>query len=91
MSTDTTTAPPVKTWVFTIEEALHASKVSRTRLYKEINAGRLRVIKNGRRTLISEWALRAWLEALERDARIGAPGVNAAAAASVAKRLGASA
>jgi excisionase family DNA binding protein len=74
--------------VFTVDEACHLARVSRNRLYNEMNAGRLKFIKNGRRTLISSWALRAWLEALERDARLGAPGVQVAAAASVAKRFG---
>jgi len=73
---------------YSIEEVLARAKVSRSRLYQEIGARRLRILKIGRRTLVTEWALRGWLEQLERDAAVGSPGTHAAAAASVAKRFG---
>ncbi len=41
--------------------------LSRTMLYGEIGAGRLAVTKIGRRTFISERALREWLDARERE------------------------
>jgi excisionase family DNA binding protein len=77
--------------VYTIPEAIQAAKISRTRLYQEIGAGRLKIIKSGRRTLISEWALRAWLERLESQSEVDPSTVAAATAASVEKRFGATA
>ncbi len=85
---DARAVSPASTWVLTIDEACKAAKVSRNRLYKEVHAGRLKVIKNGRRTLISEWAMREWLEALEAGAQLNTASVTAATAASVAKRFG---
>ncbi len=56
--------------VFTIPEAIETTKIARTKLYEEIGAGRLPIIKIGRRTLIRREALEQWL----RDAeRIGVP------------------
>ena len=54
--------------LFSIPRLLDIADISRTRLYEEINAGRLRVVKVGRRTLVTRAALKAWLEQLEADA-----------------------
>jgi excisionase family DNA binding protein len=86
-NSDPSGTPPGKPWVLTIDEACAAAQVSRNRLYKEVHAGRLRVIKNGRRTLISAWAMRAWLESLE-GGPLDTASVAAATAASVTKRFG---
>ena len=53
--------------LFSIPRLLDIADISRTRLYEEINAGRLRIVKVGRRTLITQAALKAWLEQLEAD------------------------
>ena len=45
----------------TIAETVKATGLSRTRLYEEIKAGRLRVAKIGRRTLVPPDEIRAWL------------------------------
>ena len=49
----------------TIPEACTASGVSRTTLYEEIGAKRLRVVKVGRRTLVTVDALRDWIKLLQ--------------------------
>ena len=52
--------------VLTIHEAIDASRIAKTKIYAEIKAGRLPIIKIGRRTLIRREALEAWLRAAER-------------------------
>ena len=49
---------------FSIAEFCFAYGICRTTAYGEINAGRLTVIKCGRRTLITQAAAEAWLHAL---------------------------
>jgi excisionase family DNA binding protein len=50
---------------YTVHEAKRvAAGISRTTLYEEIKAGRLRAVKRGRRTLILAEDLRAWLASL---------------------------
>ncbi len=48
-----------------IPEFCRAAGIGRSRAYEEIRAGRLRIVKCGRRTLIPAGALQQWLEALE--------------------------
>jgi excisionase family DNA binding protein len=50
--------------VLTISEACAAARAGRTAIYREIREGRLRAVKNGRRTLIRCQDLRLWLESL---------------------------
>jgi hypothetical protein len=52
--------------VHTIPEAARESTMSRAYLYKEIGAGRLRILKFGARTGILDEDLRAWLVAHRR-------------------------
>jgi len=47
-----------------IPEFCAAVGIGRSRAYEEIKAGRLRVLKCGRRTLIAQDAVGAWLSAL---------------------------
>jgi len=49
---------------YTIAEASKESNTGRTKIYDEINSGRLRAVKIGRRTLILHNDLRAWLASL---------------------------
>ena len=45
-----------------IEDAAKASGLCRTKIYDDINSGRLRARKAGRRTVILVADLKAWLE-----------------------------
>lgn len=49
---------------YSIEEARKVTGTGRTVLYEEIEAGRLRAVKRGRRTLILAEDLRRWLASL---------------------------
>jgi excisionase family DNA binding protein len=50
---------------YTIEEASKITGLGRTRLYEELNSGRLKGVKAGRRTLILHISIQEWLENLE--------------------------
>lgn len=51
-----------------IKETMEASGLGRSRLYIEIAAGRLRIAKSGRRTLVLADSLQSFLKALEGQA-----------------------
>jgi excisionase family DNA binding protein len=53
---------------YTFTEAVALTGVSRTQLYQERKEGRLKVIKVGRRALITHADPEAWLELLRRMA-----------------------
>ena len=50
---------------YTIEEATKITGLGRTRIYEELNSGRLKGVKAGRRTLITHVSIQQWLEDLE--------------------------
>jgi len=47
-----------------VSEACSALAISRSKLYLELAAGRLRAVKCGRRTLIPATEIKAWLDSL---------------------------
>jgi excisionase family DNA binding protein len=49
---------------YSIPEACAVASTGRSALYEEIRSGRLRAVKNGRRTIILARDLRAWVEGL---------------------------
>lgn len=49
---------------YTLHEAKKLTGLGHTKIYQEINAGRLRAKKCGRKTLISADAISDWLENL---------------------------
>ena len=49
--------------VYTVDELMQVAKVGRTLIYKEIKAGRLRVAKMARRTLIPVSEAERWITA----------------------------
>jgi excisionase family DNA binding protein len=51
---------------YTIPQVVEQSNCSRSLLYTEMKAGRLRVLKVGRKTLITAAALQEWLRGLEQ-------------------------
>jgi excisionase family DNA binding protein len=70
----------------TLREVLRRVPVSRTTIYNEIASGRLRVTKVGRRTLVSDPALQAWLARCEAESVIDTASTAAAVAARAAAR-----
>jgi excisionase family DNA binding protein len=53
---------------YTFAEAVALTGVSRSQLYQERKAGRLKVVKVGRRALITHTDLEAWIELLRTTA-----------------------
>ncbi len=49
---------------FTIDEVTKLIGLGRTRVYQEINSGRLSAVKSGKRTLIARSAIEEWLHKL---------------------------
>ena len=49
---------------YSIPEACAAASIGRSALYEEIKSGRLRAVKSGRRTIITDRDLRSWVENL---------------------------
>lgn len=56
--------PPLAPLAYTIDEAVEATKIGRTSLYKEIESGRLPARKRGRSTIILAADLAAYLAGL---------------------------
>jgi len=54
-----------KAIVYSPSDAAHILGIGKTKLYEEINAGRILAKKVGRRTLIPVQSLRDWIENLE--------------------------
>lgn len=51
---------------YTIAEAAKITGLGRTKIYEELNSGRLKGVKAGRRTLIPHANIQQWLEGLEK-------------------------
>jgi len=49
---------------YSVDEARTVIGLGRTRLFEEINSGRLLAVKAGKRTLIPARSIEAWLECL---------------------------
>jgi excisionase family DNA binding protein len=63
----TTTEPaPV---MYRIRDVVKLTRLSRSVIYEQIRAGRLRTVKQGTATLITASALEDYVELLEREAR----------------------
>jgi excisionase family DNA binding protein len=52
------------TLAYSVPEACEIANAGRTSIYEAINAGALRAVKRGRRTLILDEDLRQWLQSL---------------------------
>lgn len=50
----------------TVPEFLNRYSISRTAFYREILAGRLEIVKRGRRTLVTRQAADNWVKSLEK-------------------------
>ncbi|RFF29218.1 helix-turn-helix domain-containing protein [Wenzhouxiangella sediminis] len=51
-------------FLLTIEEAISSTRTSRATLYREINSGRLKTVKIGRRRYVTPEAIREWVAGL---------------------------
>ena len=49
---------------YTLDEAVKLTGLGKTRLYEELNTGRLKAVKIGRRTLIPHDSLQDWIKTL---------------------------
>jgi len=58
-------APLPSRVAYTINEAIYIFNIGRTKLYDEINAGRIKTVKIGAKTLIPATEPEKWLERLE--------------------------
>lgn len=54
--------------LLSIKEAVEQTGLSHVTLYNEINAGRLKSLKIGRRRMIRPASLREWIEQREKEA-----------------------
>jgi hypothetical protein len=68
------TPPPADVLAHSTHQAAKISGICRSLLYREIRAGRLIARKHGRRTIILDDDLRAWLAALPRMSAAGEAG-----------------
>jgi excisionase family DNA binding protein len=48
--------------LLTVNEALHRLKLGRTSLYREIEAGQIRVVKYGRKTMVPVSQVDQWID-----------------------------
>jgi hypothetical protein len=53
--------------LITVPDFLRQYAISRTSFYKEVKDGRLRIIKRGRRTVVSNLDASQWLESLRNQ------------------------
>lgn len=51
--------------LYSIQDTVTQTGLSRTKLYEELTAGRLRSVKVGRRRMVPAVALEAWIESLD--------------------------
>jgi excisionase family DNA binding protein len=56
------TQPQIERLALSVPEALRAMGIGRTRFYDEVGAGRIRIVKSGRRTLVPVSSLREFME-----------------------------
>jgi hypothetical protein len=67
--TRTTTADPASApLLYKVTDAMRVLRMSRTTLYEQIKAGRIRTVKQGRATFITAAALADYITLLEREA-----------------------
>ena len=57
-------------YLYKVSEAMQLLSMSRSAIYEQMRAGRLRFVKQGRATLISAAAIRNYVALLEREAEV---------------------
>lgn len=66
-----TTPPQPRKLLYRVTEAMEILSLSRSQLYEQMAAGRLRSVKQGRSRLIPDSAIREYVELLTREAEQG--------------------
>jgi excisionase family DNA binding protein len=56
---------PKEKALYSIPEIIEMIGIGRTRLYQELNSGKLKAVKIGKRTCVTKASLEAWLSKLE--------------------------
>ena len=56
--------------LFKVSEAMEILSMSRTVIYEQMRSGRLRYVKQGRATLITEKAMRNYVDLLESESGV---------------------
>jgi excisionase family DNA binding protein len=57
-------------YLYKVSEAMQLLSMSRSAIYEQMRAGRLRFVKQGRATLISATAIRKYVALLEQEAGV---------------------
>jgi excisionase family DNA binding protein len=60
----------LKRQLFKVSEAMEILSMSRTVIYEQMRSGRLRYVKQGRATLITETAIRNYVALLESESGV---------------------
>ncbi len=55
--------------VSSVEEFLFENNLSRSSFYREVDAGRLKILKRGSRTFVEKHEREAWLEILRQESK----------------------
>jgi excisionase family DNA binding protein len=69
MTTSVQEAETVPVLAYSLQEAARATGVSRSKLYEEIQAGHLGIMKVGDRTLVEPAELRRWMRTKRQPRR----------------------
>ncbi len=57
--------------LMTVPDFLRSYAISRTSFYEQVNQGKLRIVKRGRRTLVTSDDAAAWIELLRQQTNGG--------------------
>lgn len=60
--------PGPRTMLYRVTEAMQILSISRSQLYEQLRAGRIRSVRQGRTRLIPESAIREYVQLLEHEA-----------------------
>lgn len=63
-----TAATDITPLLYTVEEAMSALRMARSSFYREVKAGRIRIVKQGTSTRVTAGALAAYVALLEQEA-----------------------
>lgn len=66
----TTTLPPAAPALFKVTDAMRMLRMSRSVIYEQIRAGRIRTVKQGRATFITAAAITDYITLLEQEAKV---------------------